>query len=221
MEFGHGFANFDIDSARLSGFDERFDEVKDDANGGEVFVRKFVVGHFGVENRRIGNRSHRRMVIDDERVDVDGLEHFDFFVPTHATIDGDEQIGFARLECGSQCIVVKAMTVFFTAWQEIAHICANVFEELIQERRRGHAVDVVVAKYEDRFAVFVGSQTSFDGFGHVIEQHRIGEIVERWLEKPACLIWRANAAIIEHAREQLRFVQIRRQSVDRFGIDFL
>ena len=55
---------------------------------------------------------------------------------------------------------------------------AEFAQNFQQQRGRGHAVHVIIAKDDKRFAAFVRQQKPFNGGEHVWQQKRVGEIFE-------------------------------------------
>ena len=161
-------------------------EEKGDADSGEMLVRAFVVETVGIDHgHRVGQRDLRHVVVDHDEVEAGPPGLGQRLEGGDAAIDRDDDGGavFPDLQQGRRVGAVA----FLAAVRNVdADVAADTPEEAQQQRRRGGAIDVVIAEHDDALARLDGPHQAGNRGVHVLEMRRIGqEPAQRRLEEIA------------------------------------
>ena len=172
------------------------------ADGGERAMRARLVEPVGIDHRA-GIRQGRLadVMIDDDHIEPclgSGLERGK---GGDAAIDRDDDAGTFILEA-EQRRRVRSIALALPV-RDIDHdATARGLEKAPEQRRRGGAVDIVIAEHGDRLAPLERLDEARHGLVHVEEVRRIGQLVlETRLEKTLGRLGRDAAAREEPANE--------------------
>ncbi len=167
---------------------------EDHPRGRQIALPRAAARPVRIDHGQAGRRllAHH-MVVDDHDLQADGRRMGHGFVSRRPAIDGDDQIGAARLQR-----VERPGAGAVTLGQAIRHIDRQVGaqrpEPAYQQGRAGRPVHIVVGEDVDAGAALQGVDDGGGGGVHVHEAGRIGEQrLQRRLEEVGALIRRHAA----------------------------
>ena len=163
---------------------QREQEVKRDADR-----RKLAPGERAARLVRIQNRDRARqvlrgrVVIDHDHVEPEPRRRVDFSDRGHTAVGADHQPRAARRQF-FQRLDVEAVPFDEPLWHVEVDAAAEPPQDRNEQRRAGHAVDVVVPVNTDLFTRGQGPLQPRDGGLDALEPEWIRQLIEPRLEKP-------------------------------------
>lgn len=177
-------------------------ELKGHADAREVLVRIRAVRAMRVEHRTGGRQlAARQMVVRDDDVELaSALYRRNIRDRSDAAVHRDEQVRLLRnlLERPA----VEAVALRHAVGDVEVHLRAEFAQRPRQERRRRHAVDIVVAVDRDVLPLLQRPHNARDGLVHVAHRKRISKRQPLWMQKKFRFLARADAAVPEERRHR-------------------
>jgi hypothetical protein len=158
---------------------------------------------------RVQERGHRQrrlghaVVVDDHRVDPRPRRALQARVVARSAVARHEE----RRPCGEDARergVREAVSAVEAIREERHHLRAEGAEHVGQERRRGHAIGVIVAEDADALPGAHGPGDAIDGLAPVPHRVRRRQVGEARIEEPRRFRGPTHPARHEHAGRRLR-----------------
>ena len=155
--------------------------------------RKRIAVQQRIHHRAVRQRLRRAMVVGDDHVQPQRLRQRHQRHAGHAAVHRDHQRRPRR--DGADRRFVQAVALGVTRGQIHLHVRALSAQIVGQQRRRAHAVHVVVAIDADVRALRHGGADAGHGLGHVVEQQRVAQVFGIGMEKALRFLRRRDAAL--------------------------
>ena len=160
------------------GLRDRPGELEGDPYAGEVAEGVAGAGLFGVDDGDgLGERAFGLVVVGYDEVDAEFAGEPGLFVCADAAVGGDDEVDALLFE-RAEAVGVEAVPFFDAAREEIRDAGGQHGEEVVQQRGRSHAVDVVVAVDHYALAAGDGLGDALDGDVDAVEGLGIVEVVK-------------------------------------------
>ena len=133
----------------------------------------------------IGQHRFRFMVIEHDDVHVALFKFSDLTGRSSAAIDGDEQLRPMLFETTLEAFVTQPVTFFHTQRQKEfrSRDCGISAQHFIEQRQRGHAVNIVISKQDDAFVPIQRGENPRDGCPHLRQQKWIAQRTKTRVQK--------------------------------------
>ena len=170
-------------------------ELERDADAREVLERIRTVRAVRVQHGK-GRRQFfaRQMVVRDD--DVEFIRHGrDIGNRSNAAVHGNHQVRLRREHLKGR--TVESIALRHAVGDIEIHVCPKTAQGTHEQRRRRHAVDIVVAVDRDALPFFDGRLDAVSRFFHILHQKRVFKRQPFGMQEKLSRFARADAAVPE------------------------
>ena len=144
-------------------------------------------------------------MIEHNDIDAPAFQVGDLIDRRGAAIDGDQELRPMLLPATIDAFRTHAVAFLHPQRQKQFRRGAVAAQHFCEQRERGHAIDIVVAKKHDAFAVIDRAQNAGHGRGHVWEEKGVAEGAEARMQESGHVISGCEAFALQQ-REDARHV---------------